>query len=309
MSRASEIANNVWLGSSADMRLGVDGKNKWGVLIEASDLAQMPPPETLSDLLEMADHSSEQLFLEFPGSGTVSPSSLSAVDVDGVIDTCRWIHAIANGEQNDESESHDADGDHRMMTPMRRQPRKVLIHCTDGYTETSLLGLAYLMFVEALTVHSAWIKMHTEKNRNFFAYDKDLAFLRYAEHKLLEAAASVRNQCLELPKPPPPEWLYRMDGSLPSRVLPYMYLGNLLHANNCGLLQAVGIKRVLSIGEEVTWSQEERKAFGENNVMTLRDLQDNGCDPLDHQFRRCLKFIGLCPVPSPSPSQGSSRHM
>jgi len=294
MSRASEIANNVWLGSTADIRYDMERKHKWGVFIEACDLAQMPLPETLTDLLEMADHSSEQLFLEFPGSGTISPASWSGVDVDGIIDTCRWIYAIANGEQTDE-ECHDADGDHRMMTPMQRQPRKVLIHCTDGYTETSLLGLAYLMFAETLTVHDAWIKMHTEKNRNFFAYDKDLAFLRFIEHKLLEAAVNDRNQRLEQPKPSPPEWLYRMDGSLPSRILPYMYLGNLLHANNCGLLQAVGIRRVLSIGEEVSWSQEERRAYGEDNVMTLSDLQDNGCDPLDHQFRRCLKFIGLFP--------------
>lgn len=286
MSRASEIANNVWLGSTADVR---HKEHKWGVVIDANDdLA--PLPETLQELLEVTEHSSEQLFLDFPGSGTISPSSWSKIEVDGMIEMCKWMYAVANGEYT-EDEHRDSDGDLR-MTPSERQPRKILIHCIDGYTETSLLALAYIMYAEVLPVHEAWISLHTKKKRNFFAYDKDLAFLRYIEHKLLDAAVRKSDQCAKSErKKNPPEWLYRMDGSLPSRVLPYMYLGNLLHANNCGLLQALGIKRVLSIGEEVSWTNEERKSFGEDKVTIVKDLQDNGCDPLEHQFRRCLDFI------------------
>ncbi|KAF8241977.1 hypothetical protein K440DRAFT_620077 [Wilcoxina mikolae CBS 423.85] len=289
MSKASEISNNVWLGSTADIRQNNDSKeHKWGVLIEACDLAQMPSPETLRELLEEVDQSKSQLFLEFPGSGSISKSNWSRHEVCAVVDTCRWIHAVANGEFSEGK--YDTDGDHRMPAAPR-EPRKILIHCTDGYTETSLLSLAYLMFAEVLPVHDAWIKLHTEKNRNFFAYDKDLAFLRYVEGTLLDAGAQNRGQNSVRPKTGPPAWLYRMDGSLPSRVLSYMYLGNLLHANNCGLLHALGIKRVLSIGEEVTWSNEEIIAFGKDKMMTVRDLQDNGCDPLEYQFRHCLEFI------------------
>jgi dual specificity MAP kinase phosphatase len=292
MSKASEISKNVWLGSTADIRHNVDNTDPdWSVLIEACDLAQLPLPETLRELLEEIDHSPAQLFLEFPGSGTISPANWSRHDVDVIVDTCRWIHAVANGGYLD-GKFYDSDGDHRMH-PSQREPRKILIHCTDGYTETSLLALAYLMFAEILPAHDAWIKLHTEKKRNFFAYDKDLAFLRYAESTLLDTAARNRDQSVLRRKIEPPEWLYRMDGSLPSRILSYMYLGNLLHANNCGLLQALGIKRVLSIGEEVTWSNEENNAFGKDKVMTVRDLQDNGCDPLEYQFRHCLDFIGL----------------
>jgi dual specificity MAP kinase phosphatase len=291
MSEASEISNNVWIGSTADLRRHFDRREaRWGVQIESSDLAQMPLPEHLQDLLQDVDHSTAPVFIEFPGSGTISPTNWSRHDVDGIIDTCRWIYAVANGQFTEE-ESHDADGDHR-MTPTKRIPRKILIHCTDGYTETSLLALAYVMFSECLPVHDSWIKLHTEKKRNFFAYDKDLAFLRYIESTLLDAAARNKDQCFERPRVATPEWVFKMDGSLPSRVLPYMYLGNLLHANNCGLLQALGIKRVLSIGEEVVWSDEEREAFGRDKVMMVRDLQDNGCDPLEYQFRSCLEFIG-----------------
>ena len=295
MSRASEIAHNVWLGSTADVRSGVPGMDKdWGVVIEASDSAPMPAPETLYEMVEVVDQlPSEQLYIDFPSSGTISPSNWSRHDVDGLIGACKWIYAIANGVYM-EDEEHDSDGDHNMASP--RESRKVLIHCTDGYTETSLLALAYLMYSEVLPVHEAWIKLHTDKGRNFFAYDKDLNFLRYIESNMLDAAARNRKHSVrptaELAKKGPPEWLYRMDGSLPSRVLPYMYLGNLLHANNCGLLQALGIKRVLSIGEEVTWSKDEKDGFGESRVMAVKDLQDNGCDSLECRFRRCLEFIG-----------------
>ena len=186
-----------------------------------------------------------------------------------------------------------------MLPPVQhREPRKVLIHCTDGYTETSLLALAYLMYSEGLAVHDAWIKLHTDRKRNFFAYDKDLSFLRYLESALLGAAARDGVGGAEeavAARIPAPEWLYRMDGSLPSRVLSYMYLGNLLHANNCGLLRALGIKRVLSIGEHVSWPEEDRAAFGRDKLMTVRDLQDNGCDSLEYQFRHCLEFLGLFP--------------
>jgi dual specificity MAP kinase phosphatase len=294
MSKASEISQNVWLGSSAD----VPGENigeKWDVIIEACDLAQMPSPETLTYILETIDHQHQDpLYLEFPGSGTISPLSWSSTDVDGMVETCRCLHAIANGESIDEEEL-DEDGDRRMSLGQAGRPRKVLVHCADGYTETSLLALAYIIYAEAIPVHVAWMKLHTVKNRNFFAYDKDLAFLRYVEHKLLGAAARDRKLVLDNLELDPPGWLYRMDGSLPSRILPYMYLGNLLHANNCGLLQAVGIKRVLSIGEDLSWTEEEKSVFGKHRVMMVKDLQDNGCDPLEYQFRSCLEFIGMEP--------------
>ncbi|KAJ3888451.1 hypothetical protein GG344DRAFT_53569 [Lentinula edodes] len=41
----------------------------------------------------------------------------------------------------------------------------------------------------------------------------------------------------------------RFDGSFPSRVLPFLYLGNLAHASNVYMLQALGITHVVSVGE------------------------------------------------------------
>jgi len=41
----------------------------------------------------------------------------------------------------------------------------------------------------------------------------------------------------------------RFDGSFPSRVLPFLYLGNLDHASNVYMLHALGITHVVSVGE------------------------------------------------------------
>lgn len=83
-----------------------------------------------------------------------------------------------------------------------------------------------------------------------------------------------------------------MDGSLPSRILPYMYLGNLTHANNPELLKELGIKRILSVGEPVSWSKEAWESWGRSNVMFVDRVQDNGIDELGTEIERCLEFIG-----------------
>jgi len=41
----------------------------------------------------------------------------------------------------------------------------------------------------------------------------------------------------------------KFDGSFPSRVLPFLYLGNLAHAGNAYMLHALGITHVVSVGE------------------------------------------------------------
>ncbi|KAH0605477.1 uncharacterized protein H6S33_004699 [Morchella sextelata] len=283
MSKATEFSKNVWLGPTADAGVpSGDDTPRYNLLIEASDQAAMPSVETLGDLHQVMESTETTQVLVFPGSGTMQYAPrYSTVEIDGIIDTCRLIHSLANGSQADED--HDDDGDHLMTTP--REPRKILIHCTDGYTETSLLALAYLMYAEGLPAHAAWVTMHTTKGRNFFAYDRDLQFLRHIESRILEAAAETNGYCLNYTALTPPEWIHRLDGSLPSRVLPYMYLGNLQHANNPQMLAALGIKRVLSIGEELSWTDKERHTFNKEKAMVVRDLQDNGCDPLESQFR------------------------
>jgi dual specificity MAP kinase phosphatase len=89
-----------------------------------------------------------------------------------------------------------------------------------------------------------------------------------------------------------PSWLPGLDGSLPSRVLDYLYLGNLGHANNPDLLKELGIRQILSVGETAIWRDGDLEAWGADNVYTVERVQDNGIDPLTDQFSRCLDFIG-----------------
>lgn len=229
------------------------------------------------------------------------PPSWSNDEVDSLIAMCAWIYRLANpghgggedAEDNDDDNDEDddeQDDDIRMKT-LSPRARKFLIHCTDGYTESSLLALAYFMYAECLTTAEAWIKLH-KQGRNFFAYPSDVTLLSTIQSQILQASPKRKGLTIPTTMPAPPSWLKRMDGSLPSRVLPYMYLGNLTHANNPDLLTELGITRVLSVGEPTTWTPKKRDAWGRDHLMLLNNVQDNGVDSLTNEFDRCLKFIG-----------------
>ena len=199
---------------------------------------------------------------------------------------CQWIYDLTHTVQGTPCVA-DPDGDIQ-MTELKPKTRRVLIHCPDGYTETSLLTVAYYMFAQGVPLHDAWIQLHCDKKRNFFAYASDVALLKSAELQLLAAspASSITSS-------PVPSWLGKLDGSLPSRILPYMYLGNLTHANNPELLKALDIKRILSVGEPVSWTKSEWDNWGRHNVKFVDRVQDNGIDELGTEIESCLKFIGM----------------
>jgi dual specificity MAP kinase phosphatase len=269
-------------------------ETEYDVFVEASDLAQLPTPELLQQLVEKHDETGEPQHTEFPSSGSIMPHPLLQDEVDGILDICKWLYRTANEEiEEDEEILTDSEGDTNMQCPTpNRKSRKILLHCADGYTETSLVALAYIMYAERLTAHEAWLSLHRDKGRNFFAYLSDLSLLIKIQPEILKV--SPRQQSLlikEIPNNEEPPWLQRMDGSLPSRILPYMYLGNLIHANNPELLKAMGIKRILSVGEAVSWTEQEERDWGSQNILYIDRVQDNGVDPLIEDFDRCLQFI------------------
>lgn len=291
MSKTSEISKNVWQGPTPDLTVGLGdlhSDEEFDLFIEASDLASIPGPRFLAKVDRQLKDGPQQI--EFPSSGSiVPPPTTEKKEVDDLVTTVRWLYYLANPEEPEE-EQVDADGDIPMAS-LSRKPRKVLIHCGDGYTESSLLVLAYFMFAEGVPAHEAWLRLHCDRKRNFFAYPSDVAFLTSIQQQLLQESPAARG--LNLSRLPDPTWLGKMDGSLPSRILPYMYLGNLTHANNSELLWALGIRRVLSIGEPVSWSEAEVKRWGKNNLMFIDQVQDNGIDPLTQEFERCLEFIRM----------------
>ena len=291
MSRASEISTNVWQGPTPDylLRMGSGGPatgESYDLLIEASDLASMPGPRYLASLNEKIEKGPTRL--EFPASGSILLPSGENRELDDLVTTLRWIYYLANPEDPGSPKDLDADGDVQMV-PLSNKPRKVLVHCPDGYTESSLLVIAYAMFAEGIPAHEAWLRLHSDKKRNFFAYPSDVTFLSSVQTRLLQESPATHSHIPTCH--PDPQWFRWCDGSLPSRILPYMYLGNLAHANNPGMLQALGIKRVLSIGESISWNHLEAEQLGSENLMHITQVQDNGVDSLTKEFDRCLNFI------------------
>lgn len=289
MSRASQISTNVWQGPTPDYLLRQGPcqhchDTTFDLLIEASELASLPGPSLLMQLDKQMEDGPQRL--EFPSSGTFITASDDNKDVNDFINTVRAIYYMTHPEEPDHAT--DVDGDIAMVA-LSKKPRRVLIHCPDGYTESSLLVIAYFMFAEGVPAHEAWLRLHCEKGRNFFAYPCDVTFLNTIQNRLLlESPAAQSNKRSQSPDP---VWFKRCDGSLPSRILPYMYLGNLAHANNPELLWGLGIRRVLSIGEPVTWNEEEESTFGVENKLLVTGVQDNGVDPLTQEFQECLEFI------------------
>jgi dual specificity MAP kinase phosphatase len=299
MSQASEFAQGVYQGPTPDWTSVAENEsgNAFDIFIETSDQAQVPGDEYLASRLEQL-HSSDAIHLDFPSSGSILPPSWSTVEVDGLLCMCRWIYNVTHPNTNPASStyhtpSEDPDGDIQMTSFTPPPPRKVLIHCADGYTESTLLSIAYYMYAEGVSVHTAWLQMHCDRNRNFFAYPSDVALLTSIQERILSESPFRRDKViLTRAVDEPPMWLSRMDGSLPSRILPYMYLGNLTHANNPELLRGMGIRRILSIGEPVSWNEKEKENWGHENLVMVNKVQDNGIDPLTEEFERCLGFIG-----------------
>lgn len=288
MSQASEISRNVWLGPTPESfhieALGSPEEEGYDLLIETCDMANIPGPRFLAMLDKQIESGPQRL--EFPSSGSLVLPSGNTREVEDIVNTIRWIYYLAHPETS--SEELETDGD-VVMTKSSGEPRKILIHCADGYTESSLLAVAYFMFAEGVPAHEAWLRLHCDKKRNFFAYPTDVAFLCHIQGRLLQESPAT--QSTDPSEIGDPHWFHNMDGSFPSRILPYLYLGNLNHANNPELLRELGIKRVLSIGEAVNWTDADRANWGPDNLMYIDNVQDNGIDPLCQEFDRCLDFI------------------
>jgi len=295
MSKASEISSNVFLGPTPDPAVHPEcsGEEAYDVLIEATDLAHVPESRSLRALRMSMDKVTRKsaLHMEFPSSGSIMPPSWSHTEVDGLMETCRWMYELANPQEVRRSKRRRSDDDDEAIElDDIAVPRKFLIHCTDGYTETTLLALAYFMYAEGLPVHEAWIQLHRDKGRNFFAYPSDVALLTAIQPRILQESPKFTKSVFNLTEP---QWLSKIDGSLPSRILPYMYLGNLGHANNPELLRELGITRILSVGEALTWPNDLKAQlqWPDENFLMIDKVQDNGVDPLWNDFERCLKFI------------------
>lgn len=299
MTKPSEIAHNVWMGPTLDR--GSEDESFFDLLIECSDLGRLNP-RALQEIAEGAASEESTCCLDFPSSGSILPSSWSHAETDGIVETCKWIFHLAHGSYSPFKDGDDVDtiiAEASRSSSLGR-PRKILIHCGDGYTESTMLGIAYYSFSTGRSIPDAWLNLHTALKRNFFAYPADVSLLTSIAPRLLADSPALvgKDPCvLETLALDEPDWLPGIDGSFPSRVLDYLYLGNLNHANNPDLLRALGIGQLLSVGETAMWRDGDLEQWGSDNVFVVQDVQDNGIDPLTDEFDRCLGFIGMHKVP------------
>lgn len=302
MAKSSEISHNVWLGPTPDP--ATEEEHRYDILIECTDLGRLNPA-ALQAIADNPDEPIVQPYLDFPSSGSILAPTWSHSEADGILETCKWLYHLAHGthpsthgaDTDDDGDSVMGDStDNHSQRSVSRRPRTILIHCADGYTESTMLGIAYYSYSTGRPVPEAWLDLHTTKQRNFFAYTSDVALLSSiaprllhespvcAKKSLAEITALVKNE---------PKWFAGLDGSFPSRITDYMYLGNLTHANNPSLLKALGITQILSVGETAMWRDGELEEWGTDNVCLVQGVQDNGIDPLTDEFERCLEFLGM----------------
>ena len=331
LSTASPIADNVYLGASPEPELCAsntpnqevlpDEEPEYNILVEASDLASMPDQESLDDVTNFLNEKRRRgeraiAHLEVPSSGSFlvgERGDVCARTLDRLIALCKWIWYSTRANQSiseASSPAKDSDGDTEMAFSIEslsstlsdvQRPNRILLHCADGYTETTLIALAYYMYCRGVPLSTAIIDLHVKENRNFFTYPTDKQFLALIEPRLLAASPTHSTTPVGSPSPSPtrrnrqpasprPLWLERMDGSLPSRILPHLYLGNLLHATNPALLRSLGITRILSVGEPVTFAADD-PLVDEFSVLKIGGVQDNGVDALRPDFERAISFI------------------
>jgi dual specificity MAP kinase phosphatase len=73
--------------------------------------------------------------------------------------------------------------------------RRVLVHCQDGYTESSIIVLAYIMSSLSISLPEAFLHLQLNAKRSFFLYPSDKPLLRKVDARL---AADRRSKALKI---------------------------------------------------------------------------------------------------------------
>ncbi|KAI6025834.1 hypothetical protein F5J12DRAFT_903944 [Pisolithus orientalis] len=304
-------------------------------------------------------HPSAMVHLPFPSSQQAMPSILNAlfplISWKSAADTCKRTPLPANGNGRGSYGARDP-------APLyNARPLKVLLYSSDGYTESSAPALCLLMVVKGLSLPEAYLELQMEvgllkkvearlgagngqgrpRCYTYGSRDMSRGLVAPSGHSATEISAgsemrpAVQPRTLRRPRastlpafiPDHQSWFddARFDGSFPSRVLPFLYLGNLNHASNAYMLHALGITHVVSVGEcalvpppqtdtidgdaaptflpynldESTSGQgpggqgslwiEERE--GRIKVLDIKGVCDDGIDTLEHQLHPVCSWI------------------
>ncbi|KAI8997139.1 hypothetical protein BDB01DRAFT_769965 [Pilobolus umbonatus] len=168
MSVATEITENVWIGSTHEAPLLPQGistdsrpnPHQFTICIECHDSADMPSPSLL----------------------TITRETLNPIDIQQPVEIIHF-DIYSNGTFANKLESDEfflrLQNLLVFMDAQVKKGRKILIHCLDGYTENSLLALTWIMYHLRLRLPLAYL--HLQKTRSFFVYATDVPVLKRIE--------------------------------------------------------------------------------------------------------------------------------
>lgn len=128
----------------------------WKFYIKCVEGAKIP---TLDQLRLIYDNYKDCDFIniEFPPSGSVSLADMSDEEILSIINICKFCFFMITDKFPG------------------------LIYCSDGYTESSLLALCYLMYSEDICLDEAILKLHVNYGRPFFIFKTDYTLLTKLE--------------------------------------------------------------------------------------------------------------------------------
>lgn len=114
-------------------------------------------------------HVQDLVHLECPASSNNVQQNARAQTqfINGMVDLALWIRGQA--------------------TPSRdsgKLARRVLLHCADGYTETSVLAITYIMLTRRCSTPDAYLFLQNEAQRSFFVYPADSKILSRVEERV-----------------------------------------------------------------------------------------------------------------------------
>ncbi|KAI9316591.1 protein-tyrosine phosphatase-like protein [Dichotomocladium elegans] len=183
MSKATLITPHIWVGNTQDAPASNtcpiddtydldENPNKFSICIEAHDLADMPLPSTLTlareSLNELPPGALPADIIHLDVYSTFTPPSLAAFDT--FYD--RLIHLLM------------------FLDDQSSRGRNILIHCSDGYSETSLITLTWIMYKRKVQLPEAYL--YLQERRSFFVYAADVVALRRIEYYILSGPRAIR---------------------------------------------------------------------------------------------------------------------
>ncbi|AGO12201.1 AaceriAEL160Cp [[Ashbya] aceris (nom. inval.)] len=186
------------------------------------------------------------IHIAFPSSGSIGLGTLTLESITSCVNVCHLLYRFSAVDK-----------------------RLSLLYCSDGYTETSFLLVAYLIFAWDQPLDEVLLRLHTEVERPYFLFPIDIQVLGHLQ-LLLRDMSPLRHpsrgpELLEVDpdlfsrmfftKPSQDSQFLKSKGPLPSRILPHLYLGSLEHAHDPDLLRSLGIRNIVSVGETLSWLQ------------------------------------------------------